>query len=247
MQAIEQIVNNLNINGYNNIKEIINSFSSDLNKIKDFVKFLKDLINKSLSGNKDSIFMLNNINLNLPLIIEELAIPFCDLIIKDNEILNFYINNFLTNKTEIFKNIIINLINIFNFKSIEVNPSSILIVMIQNYDSDIKQLTNNKRINKTEIEEIYDNLNSIERKVNNMNEKDKDVNQFQICLKEIKDKINEAEKKKKYSNSIMDFLKEKTNIIEECVNNKQIIFNKTKVNYLNINTPYNMNFLNKFL
>lgn len=249
MQAIEQIVNNLNINGYNNIKEIINSFSSDFNIIKDFIKFLKDLINKSLSGNKNSILMLNNINTNLPLIIEELAIPFCDLIIKDNEILNFYINNFLNNKSKIFKNIIINLINIFNFKSIEVNPSSILIQMLQNYDPDIKQLTNNKRINKTEIEEIYDNLNAIEIKVNNENEQDKDANKFQVSLKEIKDKINEAEKKKKYSNSIIDFLKEKTNMIEEYVNNKQIIFNKTKVNYLNINTPYNinyMNFLNNF-
>ena len=87
------------------LKIFLNSLSSDLNKQKNLICILKDLINQASFGNNHSILMLENINKILPNIIEELGIPFCDLIYENKEIINYYINIFLKSNNKEIKNI----------------------------------------------------------------------------------------------------------------------------------------------
>ena len=140
--------NQNNINECNTLNLNINSLSNNLNNLKNFIKYLKDLIT---TNKEEYLPKLNNLTLILPIIIKELGIPFCDLIIKDKEITNYYINCFLNNKSCFIKSILITLIQTFNFKSISINPCESLMQTLQNYDIDIKYLAMNPRNNKNEI------------------------------------------------------------------------------------------------
>ena len=81
------------------------------------------------------------------------------------------------------------------------------------YD-DAKNLRNNKRIKKTEIESFYDDLSELYiiwkniREIGNNMEEDA-INHLLLSLKEKKEKMNEIEKNKTYPNFIIEFLNEK--------------------------------------
>ena len=247
MQTNSQI----NINEYNSLLFMINSLSSDLNNLKIFIKFLKDLISKSTMSSTYEIYLskLNNINLILPMIIKGLSIPLSDLILEDNEIINYYINIFVSTKSCIIKNILISLFNTFNFKSISISPCEALIQTLQNNDTDIKYLSEHKRENKTEIENIYDNLSDINAKISSSKVQCKESEQYQIILNEIINKINELKSKNIYSNTIIEYFTEKAKEIEDSLNNKEITNNNNKINNINnyeLNNKNNINLFNNF-
>ena len=247
MQTNSQI----NINEYNSLLFMINSLSSDLNNLKIFIKFLKDLISKSTMTSTYEIYLskLNNINLILPMIIKGLSIPLSDLILEDNEIINYYINIFVSTKSCIIKNILISLFNTFNFKSISISPCEALIQTLQNNDTDIKYLSEHKRENKTEIENIYDNLSDINAKISSSKVQCKESEQYQIILNEIINKINELKSKNIYSNTIIEYFTEKAKEIEDSLNNKEITNNNNKINNINnyeLNNKNNINLFNNF-
>ena len=159
MMDNKTILNNVNINKQDLANKLISIYLNDLNKQKFLVETLKTMIYQISSGNIIIISNLQNISNILPYFISRLGITFSDLIINNNDIINYYINTFKTNKSNLFKNIIINLINIFNFKSSEITISNKLIEMFESDDIDIKEMANNTRNNKTEIEELYESLN----------------------------------------------------------------------------------------
>ena len=154
---------NYNFNNLNNLNEEINSLSQDFNKQKYFILNLSQLINL---GKMQFIQAFDSINNNLPYIMDKLGLPFCDLM-NNNNIINYYIDIYKTIKTPIIKNILITFIKTFNFQSINKTPAETLIEMLGNFDNEIKQIANEKRAKKNEIEEIYDTFNTL-----SLNEKD---------------------------------------------------------------------------
>ena len=242
-------INNIDSNEQNMLKIFLNSLSSDLNKQKKLICNLKDLINQSSSGNIHSILMLKNINKILPNIIIELGIPFCDLIYENKEIINYYINIFLKSNNKEIKNILINFITVFNFQSIEENPADDLIGKLQCYDNEIKQLMDNKRVNKTEIEDLYDTLSAFNKNIDNIKEVKK-------ILQEKSDKLNKMEMKNIYFKATIEFLREKINKMEDLINTRKdakmngnnLIFNNNNnlFNNLNINKYNDINNQNGF-
>ena len=233
---------NTNIQTQNITKSIIYTLSTDINNQKNFIKYLNNLINNISTGNKESISMLDNINNILPIIISEIGITISDLILNNKEIINYYINTYIKTKTIIIKNILINLINVFNFKSININPSNNISQLLQNHDDDIKQMINNKRSNKTEIEDMYDCLMSLYNNINNANVKE-GIQKYQPSIKEIEHKVNEMENKNIYTNATIQYLKEKINGINELINAK--INNVNKINIIPNLNNINNNGINK--
>ena len=149
------------------------------------------------------------------------------------------------------KKILINFINVFNFKSEEKTPADNLILLLQDYDIEIEEMANNKRNNKTEIEEIYDNLYLLYNKIIKAGIKEK-MEEYRLFVKEKIDKINQLENKNIYPRGTIEFLREKINKIEKLVNtkiNQNIINtnpNSNNLNYLNFNNTNNNKNLNFF-
>ena len=184
-----------------NIQPIISKLSNDFSYQKSYITLLNQTIKNSISGDKKEISTLEKINNMLPSLIKELGLPFCDLINRDPDILDYYCDMYP--KDEKAKNILFSFIDIYNFESIEVNPSDDLIEKLKKYDLDtFKEIENNKRYNKTEIESLYDGLSdlfSVWRISINMEDNiGNDLfQQFQNSLKEKYDKLNEIEKENK--------------------------------------------------
>ena len=187
------------INKLNNFNEIINSFSNDFNKQKNFIQNLNYLTNFIYFGNMQMTSSLETINNILPYIMKKFGLPFCDLMSHYNNIFKYYISMYISNKTDIIKNILITFIKVFNFKSYSKSPADALIEMLKNYDNDFELIANEKRIEKNEIEEIYDTLN-----LPNLNEE-----KIKLLIKQ----INEVEKRNIYSISTIQYLKEKLDLI----------------------------------
>ena len=209
-----------------NIQPIISKLSNDFSYQKSYITLLNQTIKKSISGNEKEISTLEKINNMLPSLIKELGLPFCDLINSDPDILDYYCD--LYQKDERAKNILISFIDIYNFKSIEVNPSDDLIEKLEKYDPDtFKKIENSKRLNKTEIENLYDELSelfSIWRICINMEDNiENDLfQQFHNSLKEKYDKINEIEKEKKYSKATIEFFRDKIKNYEISIKNMDL-------------------------
>jgi hypothetical protein len=165
------------------------------------------------------------INTNLPDLMDELGLPFCDLMSNTN-IINYYVDMYKTTKEPKIKNILITFIKTFNFQSINKTPADTLIEMLQNFDNEIKQIANEKRAEKNEIEEMYDTLTDL-----NLNEND---------IRQLKAKINDLEKRNTYPISTIDYMKEKVNSIEEKVL-------KMNINNLKTNINYNYNYFNNIM
>ena len=230
----------INFNNLNNVNKIINLLSKDFNEQKDFILNLKQLI---IFGKMQFIQTYESLNNNLPHLMNELGLPFCDLM--NNNIINYYVDMYKALKAPIIKNILISFIKTFNFKSINKTPADTLIEILGNFDNEIKQIADEKRAEKNEIEEIYDTFNTL-----SLNEKD---------IMQLKEKINDLEKRNIYSISTIQYLKEKLNSFEEKalkmnINNSipninNIYFNNIMNNYQNINNfffPINMNANNNF-
>ena len=222
------------LNVQNNLKQLIDlktSLSNDFNKQKNLVINLQKIINIISSGFKELIPSLESINNILPYIIHELGLPFCDLINETN-IIKYYFDLYISNKSDIIKNILISFIQVFNFNSRKKTPGDILLEFLLSYDKIFKEISDNKRKSKTEIEEIYDNLNSID---SNLSFEEKTNLKNNILIQ-----INEIEKKDTYSISEIQYLKEKINSIE---------INSTIINANNKTTSNNifndMNYLIK--
>jgi hypothetical protein len=174
--------------------------------------------------------------------IQNLGLPFCDLMNNNQDIINYYCNLYLEKdkNSEIAEKILINFINIFNYESIEVNPSEDLIEILQDCDPEtFKEIKNNKRITKNEIETIYDGLSELfsnwRMSINIIENLENDYfDQFHYSLKEIINKINEIEKMKKYPKATIEFLREKIQDCESSFNNKKKFntFEKKKNNDL---------------
>ena len=187
------------INKLNNFNEIINSFSNDFNKQKNFIQNLNYLTNFIYFGNMQMTSSLETINNILPYIMKKFGLPFCDLMSHYNNIFKYYTSMYITNKTDKIKYILITFIKVFNFKSYTKTPADALIEVLKNYDNDFELIANEKRTEKNEIEEIYDTLN-----LPNLNEEN-----IKLLIKQ----INEVEKRNIYPISTIQYLKEKLDLI----------------------------------
>ena len=252
MMNNKTILNNVNINEQNLTNQLINIYSNDLNKQKFLVESLKTMICRISFGNSVIIANLQNINNILPYFISGLGIPFSDLIINNSDVINYYINHFKTNKSDLFKNIIINLINVFNFKSSDITTANKFIELLGSYDDDIKEMANKKRNNKTEIEELFESLNSISIVIHNMKDSsNENIEQLKLLIKQKKDKVDELEKKSEYLNAkaTIEFFREKISLIETQINRGNYNINninKTNMISNNLNMIFN-EFYNKIL
>ena len=247
MQENIEIKSNLDINE-DNIKAIVYKLSNSLCNQKYFIQVLKDNIKDIKLNNKEAILKLEKISFILPTLIKELGLPFCDLITNNNEILNYYIDNYIHNiKTEISKSIIINYINIYNYESKDSNPIDNLIESLKNTNIDIKSMRDNKRITKSIIETIYDELIELFntwKVIRNMEEdmEEDGFEQLQLSFKEKIVKINVIENQNLYSKATIEFLKEKIKQIEDFINQKKV--NKSNENIIDI-TPKKTNIHDK--
>ena len=196
------------INKLNNFNEIINSFSNDFNKQKNFIQNLNYLINFIYFGNMQMTSSLETINNILPYIMKKFGLPFCDLMSHYNNIFKYYTSMYITNKTDKIKYILITFIKVFNFKSYTKTPADALIEVLKNYDNDFELIANEKRTEKNEIEEIYDTLN-----LPNLNEE-----KIKLLIKQ----INEVEKRNIYPISTIQYMKEKVDLILENSQKKSI-------------------------
>lgn len=202
-----------------NIKAIIDKLSADLNCQKNFIKYLNQIISLANSGCKESAEKMEKINNMLSDIIESLGLPFSDLIINSKEIMHYYCEKFVENEnSDIIKSILINIVNIFNFKSV-FNPSDSLKQFLKNSNMEIKGFPINKREGNdmNEIENLY---NEISIPFNTINEVEE--NTKQLIIKEKMEKINEIEIKNIYPKATIEFLKEKLNSREFIKNGKKI-------------------------
>ena len=215
-----------------NIQPIISKLSNDFSYQKSYITLLNQTIKNSISGDKKEISTLEKINNMLPSLIKELGLPFCDLINRDPDILDYYCDMYP--KDEKAKNILISFIDIYNFESIEVNPSDDLIEKLEKYDPEtFKEIENNKRYNKTEIESLYDGLSDLfsvwRISINMEGGIENDLfQQFQNSLKEKYDKLNEIEKENKYPKATIEFFRDKMKNYELSI--KKMDLNKKKAN-----------------
>ena len=128
-------------NNEENIKSIISRLSNDFNSQKKFIKILNDNIKNISPENREVIVKMEKINCMLPNIIEKLGLPFCDLIINNREIINYYLENYVENeKDEIYKKIFLNIINIFNYKSVYNNIGNFIKEILKNKKMILKKL-----------------------------------------------------------------------------------------------------------
>ena len=107
----------------------------------------------------------------------------------------------------------------------------------------------NKRVNKTEIEDLYDTLTAFNKNIDNIKEVKK-------ILQEKSDKLNKMEMKNIYFKATIEFLREKINKMEDLINTRKdakmngnnLIFNNNNnlFNNLNINKYNNINNQNGF-
>ena len=199
-------MNQLNMqNNLNQLIDLKTSLLNDFNKQKNLVTNLQKIINIISSGIKELLPSLESYNNILPYIMSELGLPFCDLINETN-IIKYYFDLYISNKSEVIKNILISFIQVFNFASSKKTPGDVLLEFLLSYDPIFKEIADKKRKTKTEIEEIYDTLNCIDSKLS-LDEKTKLKNN-------LLNQVNEIEKKNTCSVSEIQYLKEKLNSIE---------------------------------
>lgn len=197
------------LNVQSNINQLIDlktSFSNDFTKQKNLVLDLLRITNIISSGIKDLIPLLENIDNILPYFIQELGIPFSD-IINESNIIKYYFNIYISNKTEVSKNILISFIQVFNFVSDKKTPGDMLLQLLLCYDSNFKQLSDNKRKTRTELEQIYNSINSIDINCS-LEEKLKIKN-------ELLEQVSQIEKKNSFSIAEIQYLKEKIETIDK--------------------------------
>ena len=228
--------NNNNIIVLNDIKT---SFNNDFTKQKNFTFNIYSIITIISAGIKELNPSLENINSILPYLIEQLGIPFCDLLNEAN-IIKYYFNNYIITKSEVFKKIIFAFIEVFNYQSADKTPGDILIQFLSIYDDTFKEIEEKKRTAKNDIEQLYEKIN-----IDYMRAPEENKSKIK---NELLEKINELEKTNNYPVSTWQYFKEKITSIEN--NNKIIDINDIKcVNIFNFINQLINNFqsLNYFL
>ena len=105
---MKQANNPNNMSSLNDMEKIL---YSDLNKEKNLILNLNNIIELISSGIVELAPLLDDINNILPDLIEFLGIPFCDLINETN-LINYYFNLYITNKSDVIKNILISFIQV---------------------------------------------------------------------------------------------------------------------------------------
>ena len=224
-----------------NIESLINFLNSSFTIQKFFFEFFEQMINK------DSPF-LGKLNKHLPNIIPQLRIPFCELFFEHPIIVDYYYSSYL-NKNSLSKNILLSFLDIFNFDSIEINPADDLIEKLQLKDPETYYyLKKQRRNNKTEIENLYDEITSLFSNLRiRINIEDDFENEiikfFELSIKEKLDKINELEKESKYPKAIIEFMQEKMKNVDNLFKNikKSNLFE----NHLNNEISPSLNDINK--
>ena len=226
---MKQANNQNNMSSLNDMEKIL---SSDLNKEKNLILNLNNIIELISSGIVELAPLLDDINNILPDLIEFLGIPFCDLINETN-LINYYFNLYITNKSDIIKNILISFIQVFNFISTDITLGDTLIQLLLSYDNIFNEILKTKRKTKTPVEEIYDILISTYKKSSL-------ENRLKI-KKDLLEKINQIEIKKIYSIATIQYLKEKIVAID---NNIRII-DINNIQNVNVFNGIN-NYINNF-
>ena len=226
---MKQANNQNNMSSLNDMEKIL---SSDLNKEKNLILNLNNIIELISSGIVELAPLLDDINNILPDLIEFLGIPFCDLINETN-LINYYFNLYITNKSDVIKNILISFIQVFNFISTDITLGDTLIQLLLSYDNIFNEILKNKRKTKTPVEEIYDILISTYKKSSL-------ENKLQI-KKDLLEKISQIEIKKIYSIATIQYLKEKIVAID---NNIRII-DINNIQNVNVFNGIN-NYINNF-
>ena len=184
------------------ISKCANSYDSQ----KYFIQILKNSISTPQDDKLKKLLTL------LTTLIKDLGLPFAELMFEDKDIINFFYNKYLDNESpELYKNILLNLINIYNFKSTFPNYSDNLIQIFPNEKLD-------KRENLTKLEIFYNALSIIDGNISQMNENN--CNDYVISLKEIDKLLNEMTNKKEYTLATIEFFKERYDTIEKKLQEK---------------------------
>ena len=228
------IDSNLDMNEQN-LKLIVTRLSNNYRIQKYFIQIIKDNLKLVNLGDKNAIIKLEKINHIMPTLIKKLELPFCDLLNKNNEIINYYIDNYINGKNdETSKNILINFIYVFNFKLTDINPIDKLYEKLKYTNINFKEIQENKRTVKSITENLYDELNQLYNNWKTIIESDiieeeYYYEQLQPVLKEKEKKIKEIENAKLLPNATIEFLKEKIKAIEnlniKILNNSKIYTN----------------------
>ena len=236
---------------------IITLLNSSFSNQKIFIDLIQKSINESLNQNEIYISLLQKLNKIIPDIIQQLGIPFCELLNEQRTILNYYYDLYFQNNS-FHKNILLNFINIFNYESIENNLAYDYIEKLQNKDPNTcSLLKTQKRKNKTGIENFYDEIislfSNLRIRINiEDNFDDEILKYFESAIKEKSENLKQFEKENKFPKATIEFFQEKIKNLE-CLfndinkdkdklkehNNK---FNKQLIkNSLPMNTEINLN------
>ena len=223
-----------------NIELIITCLNSSYNYQKYFINLVEQIINSHSIGNIEYHSLLEKLNRILPNLIIQLGIPFCELLNNHKEIINYYYYLYINNDS-IHKNILLNFIHIFNFESSEINPGDDLIEKLEMYNlNDINIIKNKKRKDKTEIENLYDEIislfSNLRIRINIDDNFDEEIlKDFDSNIKEKSEKINQIKLENKYPNAIIEFFQEKINNFKQLFNEININKNKKYPNTFNNN------------
>ena len=236
---------------------IITLLNSSFSNQKIFIDLIQKSINESLNQNEIYISLLQKLNKIIPDIIQQLGIPFCELLNEQRTILNYYYDLYFQNNS-FHKNILLNFINIFNYESIENNLAYDYIEKLQNKAlNTCSLLKTQKRKNKTGIENFYDEIislfSNLRIRINiEDNFDDEILKYFESAIKEKSENLKQFEKENKFPKATIEFFQEKIKNLE-CLfndinkdkdklkehNNK---FNKQLIkNSLPMNTEINLN------
>ena len=202
---------------------IIKFLKFSFSNLKFFIKLIEHIINKSSIQDSTFLQILHKLNNILPDIIFHIGIPLCELLNEEPTILNYYYDLYFQNDS-MNKNILLSFINIFNYESVVQKPADDFIEKLK-YKSPNTFLVLNaqKRKNKTEIENLYDELTSLFtnlRKGINIENKfdDKILKYFESSIKEKSDKIMKFEKENKFTKATIEFFQEKIKNLEYLFN-----------------------------
>ena len=236
---------------------IITLLNSSFSNQKIFIDLIQKSINESLNQNEIYISLLQKLNKIIPDIIQQLGIPFCELLNEQRTILNYYYDLYFQSNS-FHKNILLNFINIFNYESIENNLAYDYIEKLQNKaPNTCSLLKTQKRKNKKGIENFYDEIislfSNLRIRINiEDNFDDEILKYFESAIKEKSENLKQFEKENKFPKATIEFFQEKIKNLE-CLfndinkdkdklkehNNK---FNKQLIkNSLPMNTEINLN------
>ena len=206
-----------------NTELIIKFLKFSFSNQKFFIKLIEHIINKSSIQDSTFLQILHKLNNILPDIILHIGIPLCELLNEEPTILNYYYELYFQNDS-MNKNILLSFINIFNYESVVQKPADDFIEKLK-YKSPNTFIVLNaqKRKNKTEIENLYDELTSLFinlRKGINIENKfdDKILKYFELSIKEKSDKIMKFEKENKFTKATIEFFQEKIKNLEYLFN-----------------------------